>query len=425
MAKAHSRREVLGAAGKIAVLGAAATVAGCDVAGSSKADSAHAPPARSADFVAFHGTHQAGISTPVQERLIYGTFDLVDPDRASLRTLLRDWTVAAAALTAGRPVGAVAPTDTSAAPGDTGEAIGLAAKNLTITFGLGRGVFVNAQGDDRLGLARLLPPPLIDLPPLGGGEVLDPERSGGDISVQCCADDAQVAFHAFHNLVRIARGNAAVRWTQLGFGRTSTTSTAQETPRNLQGFKDGTNNLKAEDAALMREHVWVEDRDQPAWMRGGTYVVTRRIRMLLETWDRSSLADQQDTIGREKVSGAPLGGRSEHDVPALGERDASGAPVIPADAHIRLAAPSANNGIRILRRGYSFSDGVDTATGELDAGLFFIAYQRDPRRQFVPLQRRLGHEDALNEYIKHVGSGIFAVLPGVPPGGYLGQGLFE
>jgi deferrochelatase/peroxidase EfeB len=153
-------------------------------------------------------------------------------------------------------------------------------------------------------------------------------------------------------------------------------------------------------------------------------MVTRRIRMLLETWDRSSLADQQDTIGRLKVSGAPLGATAEHDPPDLAARHPHGGLVIPADAHIRLSAPSENNGIRLLRRGYSFSDGVDTSTGELDAGLFFIAYQRDPRTQFVPLQRRLGRQDALNEYIKHVGSGIFAVLPGVSPGGYYGEGLF-
>ncbi len=276
-----------------------------------------------------------------------------------------------------------------------------------------------------MGLARRLPPALVELPPFGGGELLDPDRSDGDISVQCCADDAQVAFHAFHNLVRIARGTAAVRWTQLGFGRTSTTSEHQETPRNLMGLKDGTNNLKGEDGALMQEHVWVGDRDQPAWMRGGSYAVTRRIRMLLEVWDRSSLRDQQETIGREKVSGAPLGGRLEHDVPQLGALDANGGFVIPADAHIRRAAPAENDGIRILRRGYSFSDGVDPATGQLDAGLFFIAYQRDPRRQFVPLQRRLGEADALNEYIKHVASGLFAVPPGVEPGGYLGQDLFD
>jgi deferrochelatase/peroxidase EfeB len=415
---------VLGAAGKLAAVGAVAGLTGCDIGGSSASD-ARPSVLPASSLVAFHGSHQAGITTPAQERLLYGTFDLLADDRAALQSLLRDWTTAATALTEGRPVGPVAPANPSAAPDDTGEALGLPPSNLTITVGLGRSVFVDAGGRDRMGLAGRLPPPLVKMPPLGGGEILDPTRSDGDISVQCCADDAQVAFHAFHNLVRIARGTAAVRWTQLGFGRTSTTSEQQQTPRNLMGLKDGTNNLKAEDGKVMRDHVWVGDDDGPAWMRGGSYAVTRRIRMLLEVWDRSSIEDQEQTIGRAKVSGAPLGGRHEFDPPDLAALDSTGSLMVPADAHIRVSAPSENDGIRILRRGYSFSDGVDPATGELDAGLFFICYQRDPRRQFIPLQRKLGAEDALNEYIKHVGSSMFAVLPGVTPGRYLGQTLFE
>jgi deferrochelatase/peroxidase EfeB len=92
-------------------------------------------------------------------------------------------------------------------------------------------------------------------------------------------------------------------------------------------------------------------------------------------------------------------------------------------AHVRLASPSINDGERILRRGYSFTDGVDESLGELEAGLFFICFQRDPRRQFVPIQRRLGSSDALNEYIKHVGSAVFAVPPGARKGGYVGETL--
>ena len=196
------------------------------------------------------------------------------------------------------------------------------------------------------------------------------------------------------------------------------------TPRNLQGFKDGTNNLDSSDANLMRDHVWVGDADAPQWMAGGTYVVTRRIRMRLEHWDRSALSDQEETIGRSKESGAPLGGVHEHDTPGLDARD-RGELVIAKDAHIRLSAPAANDGIRILRRGYSFSDGIDPTTGELDAGLFFVAFQRDPRRQFIPLQHKLAAHDALNEYIEHEASAAFAVLPGVTePGTYLGAPLF-
>jgi deferrochelatase/peroxidase EfeB len=174
----------------------------------------------------------------------------------------------------------------------------------------------------------------------------------------------------------------------------------------------------------MNRFVWVGKEEPQAWFRGGSYLVARRIRMLIESWDRSSLAEQEATIGRRKISGAPLTGRKEHDTVDLDRRGTNGKPVIPVDAHIRLAAPASNDGQRILRRGYSFTDGTDAATGELDAGLFFIAYQRDPHRQFAAIQRRLGASDALNEYIVHTGGGLFAVPPGARPGGFVGEGLF-
>jgi deferrochelatase/peroxidase EfeB len=217
-----------------------------------------------------------------------------------------------------------------------------------------------------------------------------------------------------------------MRWSQLGFGRTSTTSRSQSTPRNLMGFKDGTANIRAEDAAAMERHVWVAAADGPAWMRDGTYVVTRRIRMLIEVWDRASLKDQEQTIGRRKPSGAPLTGRVEGDPLDLEARGPDGLPVLPADSHVRLASAAVNDGVRILRRGYSFTDGMDAGLGQLDAGLFFISFQRDPGRQFVPLQRRLGQNDALNEYIKHTSSAVFAVPPGVSRrGGHVAEALFS
>jgi deferrochelatase/peroxidase EfeB len=151
-------------------------------------------------------------------------------------------------------------------------------------------------------------------------------------------------------------------------------------------------------------------------------MVTRRIRMLLEVWDRSTLADQEQTIGRIKGNGAPLGGTKEHDVVNLAVKQ-DGDPVVPADAHIRLAAPDENGGIRLLRRGYSFTDGIDPVTNQLDAGLFFIAYQRDPRKGFIPVQASL-RTDALNEYIRHNGTAMFACPPGVDAGGYVGETLF-
>jgi deferrochelatase/peroxidase EfeB len=393
------RRALLGAAG-LAGAGAATLVACSD-------DDKDTPAAAPRDVVPFHGAAQAGVTTPAQDRLAFAAFDVsAGVTGAELRDLLRDWTDAASRMTAGQPVSDVEAAPQSP-PKDTGEALGLSAANLTITFGVGPSLF-----DDRFGLAARRPAALVDIPQMAGDE-LEPDRGGGDLCIQACADDPQVAFHAVRNLRRLAQGTAVLRWFQLGFGRTSTTSSAQATPRNLMGFKDGTNNIKREDTKALDTHVWVGADTDQAWMRGGTYVVTRRIRMLLESWDRDYLADQENVFGRLKNNGAPLSRTAEFDPVPLTVKSEDGAPVIPADAHIRLAAPATNGGIRLLRRGYSYTDGVDQVTGQLDAGLFFIAFQRDPRTGFIPVQRRLAASDALNEYIRHTSSAIFAVPPGV------------
>lgn len=365
--------------------------------------------------VPFHGPHQAGIATPAQDRLHFAAFDLVDTRPATLRELMREWSRAAAEMTDGQMVGDVNRMQL-APPDDTGETVGLLPSRLTVTFGFGPSLFAHPQ----LGLGGRRPAALRAIPPLPADELNEGE-SNGDLCVQACSDDPQVAFHAVRNLARIGRGTVVMRWSQLGFGRTASTSRSQDTPRNLMGFKDGTANIKAEDTEAMDRFVWV-GREGPDWMSGGTYMVTRRIRMLLEIWDRSSLADQEQTIGRDKYRGAPLGGEDEFEPLDL-EAEVNGRPAIARDAHVRLASTSANDGERILRRGYSFTDGVDERLGELEAGLFFICFQRDPQRQFVAIQRRLGSSDALNEYIKHVGSGVFAIPPGARRGGYVGETL--
>jgi len=367
--------------------------------------------------VPFYGEHQAGIDTAAQDRLHFAAFDLLTEDPAELRELMREWTRAAAEATEGAMVGDVNDVPL-APPDDTGETVGLLPSRLTVTFGFGPGLFEKPG----LGLAGRRPAALEPLPSLPG-DVLNPAEVGGDVCVQACSDDPQVAFHAVRNLARIGRGTVAVRWSQLGFGRTSSTSRNQDTPRNLMGLKDGTANIRAEDSEDMERFVWVGD-EGPAWMRGGTYMVARRIRMLLEVWDRASLQDQERTIGRHKYSGAPLGGTDEFEPLPLDAKKPNGHPVIPREAHVRLASASENDGAKILRRGYSFTDGVDESLGELEAGLFFISFQRDPE-QFVAIQRRLGRFDALNEYIKHVGSALFAVPPGAEPGGYVGESLLS
>jgi deferrochelatase/peroxidase EfeB len=368
--------------------------------------------------VPFYGVHQAGIATPAQDRLAFASFDLTTSDRRDVEVLLGTWAAAAARMTAGEPIGVVE-SSPQAPPIDTGEAAGLGAAALTVTVGFGPSMF-----DHRFGLARKRPAALADIPPLPGDE-LRPGISDGDIGVQACSNDPQVAFHVIRNFARLARGTAVMRWSQLGFGRTSATSTTQETPRNLMGFKDGTNDIKVENAAAFDDYVWVgSETDQP-WMRGGSYLVSRRIRMFIESWDTDYLADQERVFGRFKTSGAPLTGKDEFDPVDLAAKNPDGTPVIPVDAHIRLASPTSHGGQMMLRRGYSFTDGIDPDTGLLDAGLFFIAYQKDPRKQFVPVQRLLGERDSLSEYIQHTSSALFAVPPGLSgPGDWWGKQLF-
>lgn len=409
-----SRRRLLGAAG------AGAALAGAGAAGALAVDHGRAPEPGGTGIVGFHGEHQAGISTAAQDRLHFVSLDVTTTDRAELADLMREWTRAAERMTAGQeaaPHGAVGGV-AEAPPKDTGEALDLPPSALTLTVGFGGSLF-----NSRFGLRDARPAALADLPAFAGDD-LQPARSGGDLCIQACANDPQVAVHAVRNLIRIGFGAVAVRWSQLGFGRTSSTTRSQVTPRNLFGFKDGTNNLKAEDVDAFHRHVWVQPGDGAAWMAGGTYLVARRIRMHIEIWDRTSLTEQEAIIGRAKGSGAPLGQVAEFDPADLHVRGAGGVPLIPPDAHIRLASADSLDGVKILRRGYNFVDGSD-GVGHLDAGLFFICFARNPHTQFVPMQRALAEKDGMMEYLEHSGSALYACPPGIGPGGYWGETLLN
>ena len=416
-----SRRGVIGIGAGAAAVGVLAGVGGA-VAAEHTGDEGESDEGHLDNRVPFHGEHQAGIVTPAQDRLHFVALDVTTDDRAELVELLKTWTHAAERMCAGAEAapGGLVGGGPWKVPQDTGEAYGLPPSSLTITIGFGPSLF-----DDRFGLAAGRPDALEDLPAFAGDD-LDPSRVGGDLCIQACADDPQVAVHAVRNLVRLGFGVVSVRWSQLGFGRTSSTSRSQTTPRNMFGFKDGTANIKAEDTDALEEHVWVQPDDVPGaagWLAGGTYLVARRIRMHIEVWDRSPLKDQQDTIGRTKKEGAPLGRTHEFDELDLGKRRTDRELAIPENAHVRLAHSSNLAGIQILRRGYNFTDGVD-GVGHLDAGLFFIAFCRDAHAQFVPMQRALAANDAMNEYVEHNGSAVFACPPGPAEGEFWGQRLF-
>ncbi|AQT81461.1 peroxidase [Mycolicibacterium litorale] len=414
-----SRRKLFGAAGvTAAVVGAAG--AGALAGRASAADTATGGLDKP---VPFRGEHQAGIVTPAQDRMHFATFDVTTDSRADLVAMLKEWTGMAERMTAGEEAvhdGAIG-LNPYAPPSDTGEALGLPPSQLTLTIGFGPSLFVK-DGKDRFGIANQKPPLLENLPKFPN-ETMDPARCGGDIVVQACANDPQVAVHAIRNLARVGFGTVAVRYSQLGFGRTSSTTREQATPRNLFGFKDGTANIKAEDTDTLNQQVWVAKGDGPDWMTGGSYLISRRIRMRIESWDRTTLLEQERVIGRQKGSGAPNGLKQEFEELNFDIVDDKNEPLIDRDAHVRLASAQHLGGIQILRRGYNFTDGSD-GFGHLDAGLFFIAFVRNPATQFIPMQMELARRDALNEYITHTGSAIFAVPPGLRDGDYWGSTLF-
>lgn len=414
---AVSRRRALGGAMLAGLSGAAIGAVGGGFAGhavgaAQRGDDDTVDLRRSYPF--YGQAHQGGIDTPPQRYAMFMSFSMTGgAGRAQLQTLLARWSAGAAILQQGRPVGTVQPQVEVQPPADTGEAYGLSPASLTVTIGLGPSLF-----GDRFGLAARRPAVFTDLPPLNGDN-LDPRLHGGDLSVQACADDPQVCYHAVRNLARLGRNIVSPFWAVLGFGRASA-GPGQHTPRNLLGFKDGTRNI-ATDAEYDR-FVWVDKSDQP-WMNGGTYQVVRKIRMLLETWDVDRIGNQQRIFGRTKEEGAPLSGKAEFDTPDFTAKGADGNPLIDPMSHVGLAARENNDGIMIRRRSYNYTDGLD-ANGQLNAGLLFISYQKDPQ-DFIRLQNRLGAHDLLNEYIRHIGSAIFAVPPAPAEGHYIGQSLFS
>lgn len=344
----------------------------------------------------FTGPHQSGVVSEPPAVLRFLALDLVVGTRAALQSVLRRLSATAAAVMAA-----------SAA-----EARGA----VTVTIGLGRSVFVTADGRDRLGLASHAPSALVDIPPFRRDR-LELRRCGGDVGVQICAADEVAALATRAAIEEAVTPEAQTRWTQRGF----TTAPSMQTPRNILGFKDGSANPRP---GRDRDRVvWVTGGDR-SWMTGGTYLVARRIRADLASWRALSTTAREHAIGRTRADGGPLSGGPEGAAIDLGARDAAGRLAIPADAHARRANVALTRGARVHRRGYSYDDSA-LAGPRVDQGLFFIAFQTDPRAGFIPIQRSLDEADALNGFTTHTGSALFAIPPGAGPGGYVGQTLLE
>ncbi|MFG1863347.1 Dyp-type peroxidase [Microbispora bryophytorum] len=346
----------------------------------------------------FHGAHQAGVATSPQTFAVFAGFDLrTGTGRVALARLMRLLTDDARRLTRGEP-----------ALADTDAELALLSARLTVTFGFGSGLF-KAAGAEHLA-PQALPPFKVD--------ALQSSWSGGDLLVQVCADDRVTLAHALRVLVRDARSFATVRWTQHGFRQSPQVRAPGTTQRNLMGQLDGTVNPPPGSADFERA-VWVRD----GWLRGGTTLVLRRIRMDLEKWDAADRSAKEFSVGRRLDTGAPLTGRAETDEPDFAALGPSGLPIISEYAHIRRARV-ADPGLRILRRAYNYENGL-SPEGRPDAGLLFASYQADVARQFVPIQQRLAEVDLLNQWITPIGSAVFAIPPGCSPDGWIGETLLS
>ena len=400
----------LGAAAAAAVVGAGGVLSGCTTG---SADGSTVDLTSSIPF--YDQKHPAGIHTPHHQRHVtFLTFDMAEgTTKDDLKQLLATWSAAAATMMQGKTLGKIEGNHGHGMTKENGEALDLGPSSLSITFGFGPSLF-----DERFGLEEFKPKQLEPLPRIVSDPV-DIKNVDADFSIQICADDKQVIFHALRHLARLARPTANIRFSQSGFmPTTATTEKNPPAPRNLFGFKDGTRNVSSDED--FEEFVWLNNADQ-AWMEGGTYQVFRRMYMDIETWDADDIADQQTIFGRFKESGAPLTGTHEYDDPDYDAVDENGEKVIAWNSHGALLSYE-NNGFRILRRPFNYADGF-TETGKHDAGFAFFFSMND-MEHWIELRQKMGKHDLMNEYVRDTHSGIWAIPKAPAKGHFIGEEFF-
>ncbi len=389
-----------------------AVVAGLGLGGCSLTAGSPSGTAESADLVAsgattagaapaeavqpFRAARQPGIRGRVQPFAAFVAFDLTPGSSApDVRRILRIWSDDIEHLMTGRP-----PLT------DPEPELARHTAGLTVTVGVGPRIVELVRGADAV------PAWLGPLPAYPQIDKLEDRWSGGDLLLQICADSPTTLAHAQRRLTLGVRSMAETRWVQRGFREPLDTGEHLIGMRNLFGQVDGT--IQPADD----EPVFI-GAGGPDWLRDGSSIVIRRIRMDLDKWEQVDRLGRENAMGRRLTDGAPLTGGAENDIPDVDAKDALGFPVIDPGAHVRRARATTNTE-RFLRRPYSYDDG----TGEqVDAGLIFVAYCADPLAQFDPVQKRLAAKDLMNIWTTPIGSAVFAILPGPGDGESLGQAL--
>lgn len=359
--------------------------------------------------------HPSGITDASQRYTAFVMFDMnKGASRKDLQLLLARWTAACGIMQTGKPLGDIRPAfSESTVPKDVGEAVGVDPSSLTIVIGFGPSLF-----DDRFGTASFKPEKLVEYKRITGETLL--KKPGSDLGVQVCADDRQVIFHAVRSLGKLASGTASMTYVHQGF-KPFRQSPDQPTPRDLFGFREGTNNPT--DPEDFDQYVWVKGGDQ-AWLEGGAYLAYSRTVTYIEPWENDRISDQEEMIGRAKDTGAPLSNPegSEFDDPDFAAKDEDGNYLIDPNSHSAITSHQ-RLGFKVLRRSYNYWSGLNEHGGQ-DAGMLNVLYIQDPH-QFFKLRDDMGKYDRLNEYYYDDYRGLYAVPHAPATGTYLGQEFFE